>query len=124
MGHSIRQKTEKREDQPAQGQKISAPSQGESQPLIDADLSVPPEDGKEKQGGDGGQPEGQIQQHRREPPGKPLPDHPKQVVQYPQPRAHRQSLQKVDPLGRHIHAHRQRSSRASREPPRSRRSSS
>lgn len=123
-GENIRQKTEKREDQPAQSQKISASPQGKSHPLIDSQLAISPEDGKEKQHENSCQPKEQIHQHGHEPPGKTLPGHPQQVIEHPQARTHCQSLQKVDPLGRHIHPHGQRSSRASRELPRSRRSSS
>lgn len=123
-GPSIYQKPEKWKDQAAQCDEISPAAQDESQSLINADLAVSPQDGKEKQGGGGRQPETQVQQQSHQPSAQPLPDRPQQVVQQAQPHAHRQSLQQRDPLGGDLYPHGQRSSRDSSEPPRSRRSSS
>ena len=91
--------------------------------MVKADLPVPPEDGEGEEGGRGGQPEQQVQRHARPAP-PPLPQHPEQVVQQPQRRAHRRPLQKERRLRGDVRRHGQRSSRASRPPPRSRRASS
>lgn len=121
---TVCQNAEKRQRQPAQRQKISPSAQEKRRPLIEADLPVSPENGKQEQCGGRGEPEAQVQQRGGQPSLQPHPEHPEQVIQQPQPRAHRQRLQKIHSLGRHVHPHGQRSSRASREPPRSRRSSS
>ena len=63
-GQPIRQETEKRQQQPAQRQEISAAAQCKRQTLIDPQFPISPEDRKEKQKTDGGKPEKQIQQHR------------------------------------------------------------
>lgn len=120
---SVRQKSKERQRQPAQCEEVSTASHEKPDPLIDADFPVSPKDGKEKQGNGGGEPEAEIQHSRPPSTRLPLPHNPQSVIHHAQSRAHDHSLQKVDPLGCHIHSH-QRSSRASSDPLFSRRSSS
>lgn len=92
--------------------------------MVHADLPLSPANGKQEQRRHRSEPERQIQHQHRQMPGKYLPKDPQQVVQRPQSGPQRQRLQQSGPLSRHVHPHIQRSSRASRELPRSRRDSS
>lgn len=79
-------------------------------------LPSPPKDGEEEQGGDGGQPEQQVQQKGQPLPAQAAANGPQQIVQQSQRRPQQKPLTQHLRLGQHINAHAQPSSRAKKPP--------
>jgi len=100
----------------AQQKKISPCPQHKSCRVVEPHRTVSPQEGKQKQGDDGHQPEAQVQYESQDPPPDPAADRPHQVIHQAQKGAQQDPLPHQRPLSQHICRHDQRSSRAKKPP--------
>mgnify|MGYP006980028949 CR=1 FL=1 len=106
-----------RQDQTAEGKKVQPAPQGHGGHVIDANLSVVPEQGEGEQGAGYPQPKQQVQPECQPAQAQTPAQSAHSVIDKAQRRPQKETLPKDDGLGHDIHVHGQRSSRA-RKPPR------
>ena len=113
----VRQPQKDGQNQAAQGEKIDAAAQGRGGHVVDAHLSVVPQQGQGEQPRRGRQPEQQVQQKGQRGQPKAPAQGAHSVIDQAQQNPQQAPLPKDRRLAQNIHMHGQRSSRA-RKPPR------